>query len=224
MQIVADALKRIDRTQQIIGLSIVILIGIAGYVAYHHYMIKRERQAYARFTDSLEILLQGEAAKQNPEHKKYQQGLYEEAELAFQAGFDQHSDSNLAPYFRAMQASALVKQGKFDDAFHQLERAVDKIPTRSPLRALFTTQIALMKIDNTAMHEVGLQELRTLATDSSNHYQDLARYYLGQYYWSQGNLDEAKSEWLALIQEQKQYGDAASPWAQLAGTRISQIS
>ncbi len=226
MQFVADTLKRIDRTQQIIGLAIIVFIGmsIGGYFVYHQYVANRERQAHVRFSDSLEILLQSEAAGKNPERKKYQQGLQEEAELAFQAGYDQHSSSYLAPYFIAMQASALIKQGKQDEARELYQKALASMPSRSPLRNLFATEIALLQIDNEASHETGLKALQSLAADSANKYQDFAQYYLGQFYWSQGKMQEAKTIWLKLIEEQKQYGEAASPWAQLATTQVSQIS
>ncbi|MEX0671902.1 MAG: hypothetical protein WD068_00950 [Candidatus Babeliales bacterium] len=226
MHISADALKRMDRTQKIISLTVIGFIGasIGGYLVYRPYIANREQQAHVRFVDSMEIYLQAQAAGQDKDKKKYQQGLYEEAELAFHAGSDQHASSYLSPYFIALQASAMLQQGKRDEALVLYEKAYNSIPTRSPVRNLFAIQLALIQIDDEKTSVNGVKSLQSLASDTANQYQDLAQFYLGQYYWSRGEIEEAKTVWLKLIEDQHQYGDASSPWAQLASMRITENS
>ncbi len=225
IQAVSQAFKRIERSQKFIGLGILGLIGIlfGGYFLYQGYVAKREQQAQIRFVDSIEILMQANTAGFDPKRKKYQQGLYEEAELAFQAAYDQNKSAYLAPYFVAMQATALIKQGKRAEAIAQYKKAIDLLSQKATMKNLFKIQIALLKIDDEALHENGIKELTQLAQNSDNMYQDLAQYYLGNYYWSNDQLDQAKSVWLQLMESQKESDLFVSPWAELAGMKLASI-
>ncbi len=226
MQAMVKNVQGLDRTYRMVALSFVGCIGIAigGYFIYQARVAKREQQAHMRFADSFDILFQAGAAGYDEKRKKYQQGLFQEAELAFHAGHQHHKGAYLAPYFLVMKAVALLKQGKRDEALEHYQKAVKLMPASSPLKNLYATSVALMQIDNEATHEVGLKQLQQLAQDTANIYRDVAQYYLGSYYWSGDDIAQAKSVWQALVNDQRFVaGEAASPWAELAQTQLAQL-
>ena len=70
----------------------------------------------------------------------------------------------------------------------------------------------------------GLEELRQLATDTTNKNNDSAQYYLGLYYWAHNDLTTAINTWKELVASQAHERLAASPWASLAKEKLAQRS
>jgi len=162
----------------------------------------------------------------------YQEALQGKDELAwgnvamlFNVGYEQHSSSALAPYFMMFYADSLLRKSDRAEAIAKMEEAINAAPADSPFINLFKTKLALVKVDDdiSAISQEGLQLLKTLADDVDNTSRDMALYYLGLYYWTQDNLNEAKMIWQQLVDAFKHEKIGASPWASLAHTKLEQI-
>ena len=194
------------------AVAIMALAG-AGVFAYRWYAAYRDGQAHSAFAASFE---QYHAASQseNPDWTTIA-GL-------FAIGYSTHARSNLAPFFLLMQAQAVQKQGQEAQARTLVQRALDQLPTSSPLYYLYALKHALMQLDATDedTQRAGFTQLQTLAHQDGNLHADAARYHLGAYYWAQDDLNNAQKEWQELI---KIYGKAQampSPWARQAEKQL----
>lgn len=144
-------------------------------------------------------------------------------EAIFKLGYSQYSGSSLAPYFLVYQAQALIKQDKMQEAKEVLDKAVSSMSSSSPLQPLYAMKLALMTMDTDA--KAGIDQLQTLANDSSNKFSDAAAYYLGEYYWTHNEGGKAKEVWQKMIETtktDKKLGQ--SPWAAMAQTTLEQVA
>ncbi len=194
------------------GFSIIIT-GL--FFGYRWYVVYREREAQAVLADYI--------------HKSQTNSNASLAamETLFQEGAQKQSGSYLEPYFLVFQANTLIKEGKLDDAIGIMEKAITHMSKDNALLSLFEVKRALMQMDSTvsATQETGLQKLTAFAQDVKNPYADMASFFLGNYYWSVNNLEEAKNVWQTLIEVQrKEQMGAPSPWAQLAQFKLQQIT
>lgn len=146
-------------------------------------------------------------------------------ETACKRAYDEHSGSNLAPYFLAYQAEALAKQNKIDEAVTVMTQMIKSMSTSSPLYNSYATKLALMQIDSTdsATHAQGLKKLEELAADTKNEQRDEALYYVGLYYWNLNDSVKAKEAWQTLA-ELSPNPEEASPWMQLVSQRLAVLA
>jgi tetratricopeptide (TPR) repeat protein len=184
---------------------------------YRWYNARRDMAAQYAFARAMEQFAQAQ-------HTKTDSWAY--VESAFKFGYEQHSSSNLAPYFLAFQAQALLNQGKQQEALDLLNKTIAMIPTSSPLISLYKTKKALVMIDSQdqTQHDAGLQELISMAHDAKNRYRDEAMYYLGLYYASLGDVEHARAEWNLLVQAFPAQGQVGSVYAELAQARLEQLA
>jgi predicted negative regulator of RcsB-dependent stress response len=191
----------------------VIITGL--FFGYRWYVVYREREAQAVLADYI-----------------YKAQTTPNASLAameqlFQEGAQKESSSHLEPYFLVFQANTLVKEGKLDEAIGIMEKAISHMSKDNVLLSLFEVKRALMQMDSTIAEtqQAGLTKLTELAHNTANQYADMALYFLGHYYWSVNNLEEAKKIWQELIELQsKEQMGAPSPWVQLAHMKLQQIT
>ena len=193
--------------------SSIIIMGL--FFGYRWYVVYREREAQAVLAEYI--------------HKAQTNSNASLAamESLFQEGAQKQSGSSLEPYFLVFQANTLIKEGKLDDAIGIMEKAITHMSKSNALLPLFEVKHALMQMDSTvsASQQIGLQKLTELARDVKNPYADMASFFLGNYYWSVNNLEEAKKVWQELIEVQrKEQMGAPSPWAQLAQIKLQQIT
>jgi hypothetical protein len=130
----------------------------------------------------------------------------------------------MAPYFLVMQADAMLGGNKKElkkQAMLLFDQARSLLPKTSPLSYLYATKQALVSIDtyegnsDNADESWGVDQLKKLAIDAKNPQRDVALYYLGLYYSSKNQADQATATWkelVALHEGQK----TASPWASRA--------
>lgn len=183
------------------------------FFGYRWYVVYREREAQAVLAEYI--------------HKASTQsnGSLAAIEALFQEGAQKQSGSYLEPYFLVFQTNALIQDGKLDDAIGIMEKALARMSQDNILLPLFEAKHALMQLDSAAHAQAGLQKLTELAHNAKNPYADMALYSLGNYYWSADKLDDAKKVWQELIEMQsKEHMVAFSPWAQLAQSKLEQIT
>lgn len=185
--------------------------------AYKWWLVKRERAAqydFAFLMTEYDVML----------HEKDPQWsvLLEK----FEKNYEKHSNSSLLPYYLGYKVQILLAQDKKEEALATLNKMIARMPG-SPMLAMYEMERAFIQLDSddTQLQEVALQTLKNLAHDSTNIFRDSAQYYLGRYYWSQNNIEEAREIWQQLIDEQRDEKMTPSPWvdqvrAQLALTIV----
>lgn len=133
-----------------------------------------------------------------------------------------HTHSYLYPYFKALQTEALVKSDDMTHALEVMEVMHASMRSSDPLYNLFALKYALMQLDSAdeAVKARGLEALKRLAENSSNLYTDAAQFYLGQYYWSNNQVDEARGVWKQLLSARRMEQGMTSPWAEIAVPKI----
>ncbi len=199
-----------------------LVLGVAGgYGGYRWYKITVETSAQKSFSDCMYVYKEALNRSIQPstqEQEKQGKNLWEEAEIAFKLAYQQHTHSDLAPFFLAFQSDALMHQGKTPEALELLDTAINKIGKKSPYNALYRIKRALIQIDNEALRSNGLQELEKLKNEKNNKFKDMTLFYLGSYFWSMNDLDQARSIWQQLIDEfgTDTEGPGVSPWVNQA--------
>jgi hypothetical protein len=211
--------KKTNYMKPILATIGIIILGTGVYLGYRWYVVSREQKAQKLLSE----YVQDYALAQ----KSGNQEEFQRIEALFAYGYNQHRSSNLAPYFLAMQAEAQLKQNKQDEALATLHTLVATLPSSSPMAPLFKTKHALLSLDNKdeAIRDAGLQELVAVARDNQFGYNDMALFYLGRYYWSQNNVQEAKKIWQELVDMRSlDQSSAPSPWAQEAQQKLKQLT
>ena len=193
-----------------------IVLGIAavagaGYFGYRWYIVSREQSAQVMFAECL---------------REYEKGVRErqtwaDIQALWAAGYARHTQSSLAPYFKAFEANSALKQDKKAEAVALLDAALSLVAASSPLYTVYATKRALINID--LGNEAGLQELEKLAYDKNNIQRDVALYYLGLYHWSKNNIEDAKEAWETLTALPDSPAQATL-WTALAEQKLQQIA
>lgn len=192
-----------------------LIVSFGGFWAYKSYLTNREQAAQKGFMDCIAI---ASRAEENTT-------LWPQAEQACAMAYETHASSHMAPYFLAYQAQALLKQGKLEPAGALLDKALQGL-IGTQFYPLFKTRRALIRFDSADKNEQakGLAELKELAFDAKNMQRDMALYYLGQYYWSIDDREQARKAW----QELQAFGAGdkgkASPWAALVKANLEQLA
>lgn len=206
----------IYKKEILIGLCL--LIGAAGALyAYKRHVLMRDRNAQVIFSECL------------TEYYKAMHDASDESwadiEKTFQRGYERSSSSSLAPYFLIFKADSLARQHKLSEALTLMDTILKQLPKDNSLKDLFILKYALMQIDSqeTTIQAQGLQELEKIAHDTHNILRDNALYYLGLYYWTHDNIENAKKLWHTLIDEFSSEERTPSVWAQLAQIKLHSI-
>lgn len=198
--------------QIFIGMLVVAgLITAAFY--YRGYNYAQEQSAQAAFSicmQELDRALQGQTS-------------WPEVELASRAGYQQHRNTAIAPYFLAVQAQSLENQSKKVESVAVLDELLRTISTKSPVYYLYATKRGLIKLDIPEVQSVGLQELEDLSHNAANPQRDEALYYLMNYYDANNNQSRAQALREELETSFKQSGPAASPFAERAASHLASL-
>lgn len=200
----------------VIGALIVILSTVIAF-GYRWYIVAREQAAQQGLITTL-----GEYVRIAQSGKKEE---WEYGYTLFKLEHDQHTRSYLSPYFMTLEADALYNQGKHEEAIALMKQAVAALPSDGPTSSLYTMKYALMLTEVAATREEGLAILKKLAEDTHNKNQDAALFYLGNYYKSQGDYEQAHATWQQLIDAYKNYtGFASSGWVAQAQENIKTLA
>lgn len=135
--------------------------------------------------------------------------MWHDVQMASSQGYERSKSSDLAPFFKSIQADAFYAQDKKEEALEALSAAVDAMSTSSPLYYLYATKLALMEYD----YKGSSERLMALAQNTKNPYKDMAQYYVGYYLLAQDKQIEARAYWKDLLQQN-------SVWAQQAQAQL----
>lgn len=188
------------------------LIVVAAVWGYRYYANQKEAAAQVAFAESITLYREAMQGKAQWQH----------VEMKCSIDYEQYKRTAIAPYFLVVKADALTHQAKMAQAVEIFDTVIASMPKDSPLVSLYKTKRALIKLDASQTAAQGLDELRQLAADKENKNNDVAQYYLGEYYWARNELDAALDIWKNLVASQASEKLAASPWASLAGEKLAQ--
>lgn len=168
--------------------ALLMIVGGAGW-----YQSNKQQKAYQTHTQLLELT----ALKSSPIQTEEGEGFTSEKQKWERILAVAEEASTYSPLFKASEAEALVNLDRLDEARIKMKEAVASLPT-SKLSDLYTVTLALMEIDvgNT---DDGLRRLSKIAENDASESQELALFRLGEYSWTQGNFDEARTQWEHLI-------------------------
>ena len=214
-------------------ISIIVVLS-AGTFSYFYYKQNREEKAFRALTSSLEYfeapITKAEDRRDDDlsifEKKEFsnEQEKWEKVESIFREEYNNFKNSNIAPFFLAYQAEALIKLGKLKDAVEALEIAIPKI-TDNNAKSFYKVKLALIQISTKEemLIQTGLGALKSMASEENNPTHDLVLYYLGEYYWHQKNFKESKNYWNQLILKYDQDSKHPSPWSLEAKKKLKLI-
>jgi len=209
----------------VIGVIAVLVSGL-GFYGYRYTASSGEQRAHQLFAESYDLYEQALGQEYSKE-KKRDKALWQEVELAFKTAYSQYPNSYLAPFFLGFQAEALMYQGALSEAIKILDLMLALLKSNSPFYGVYAIKRALMKFDmpDEQMKISGLQELTKVAQDTNSLAQDEALYYVGEYYWSHGDIAQAQDAWRRLRAMSKQgKNHVPSPWFALVGNRLNETA
>lgn len=144
----------------------------------------------------------------------------------FMKGYEENSNSSLAPFFLIFAADAHMRENNFSQSKELLEKAVPLIKSNE-VKTLYTLKLALMKIDGSdvqADHVAGFDMLKKIAEDSKNPLNDQALYILGEHFWFKRDFSLAKNYWNQLVLAYGQGTKDPSIYASLAAEKLKLIA
>lgn len=206
-----------------IGL-VIFLVGWGSYKLYNYHSYNVQIKAQAQFSDALEVYNRALAMdllgmNTNDASKKVE---WDDAELAFRIGYEQNKNAGITPFFLAYQAQSLARQGDYQKALTILDDTEKYFSNDINWSYLFQITRALILFNFDQMS--GLNTLKQLAYDEKNPLDLMALYYLGEYYYAQGDLDGAKKTFNdVIIKDTKNELDIVSPYIELAKKRLEQL-
>lgn len=173
-----------------IGLAAAILC-IGGFYGYRMYRNSVQESA-AKILNS---------CFQSYQNAKAGNGDWQAVSTLCQLGLKRYSNTSSGPFFLAFHVDALIAQGQMQEARQMAELMIKSLPSSSPLVGLFTAKLALIKLDSAdvTVAQQGLTELQSVAQNPKNAAADMARYYLGLYYASIGDITQARSYWQSTV-------------------------
>lgn len=197
-----------------LGLIVAAVVG-GGFWGYRYYQTQKETSAQVAFAEVMHMYRDAMQGKTD---------VWPQVETQSSLLYDKYKKSSVAPYLLMIKSDALAQQGKLAQAVTAIDSVIEHMPKEFPVLSIYKTKRALMKIDMTdpTLQTAGLDELRSLASDKDNKNSDVAQYYLGLYYWSRNELDNAVQVWKELVQSQAHEKIAMSPWASLAQEKLAQ--
>lgn len=204
-----------------IVLLVLFVVGFGGYKIYNWHIYRVQSFAQKAFSESMEIYKQAIALEAgNKDHSpvdKTKNNLWDEVEVSFKLGYEQNKKSTLAPFFLAFESDAQMKLGKFEEAYNNLNEAVNNFSKNSPYFYLYSIKQAVFEIDKKD-EQKGVAALNNLVNDKNNIFKDMAAFYLGEYFWSKNNVEKAKEQYQNALAYNPE-----STWGNLAKIRLERL-
>ena len=216
-----------NRKKLLIGAGGLVIV-IFGFIGFSYYREWVQTSAQKSFSEALRYYDAPLGAKTVITNETIEFGSDAEkwkkvAEI-FDTGYHKHSSAGIAPLFRAYYAEALLNLGKLDEAIDIMAATVPAIASRE-LQEFYALKLALMKIDSPKFQTEGLAALTKFANDRSSTAHEAGLYYLGNYYWSLRNFEQARAYWQQLVvQYDKPDAKQQSGFALLVKARLKLIS
>ena len=213
---IQDVIAR--NAKSFIATGVVALALVGGYYYLRVYRIEQDARAHATLT---EVLAEVTRAVSKPD-------AWQDVEIAACTAYRQHSSSDIAPYFLAIEADALIEQGKATEGKELLRKAVSSMPSKAPLTDLYALKLARLEINaqEDASRKEGIAVLEKLAADDKSLVHDEAMFRLGKAYAQELRADEAKKTFEQLVSTYKESKEPAaqSVWAGLAQEQIDRLA
>jgi cytochrome c-type biogenesis protein CcmH/NrfG len=118
----------------------------------------------------------------------------------------------------------LTQEKNISEALKVLDKAIQMLPEKNPMRYLMLTKQALLTLqsDQEEARAQAMKMLESLANDQDNIYRDQALYYLGYVYHMNNNLEQAQVLWRQLREQFSGDREAESGWIQLAAEQLAE--
>ena len=201
-----------DRSTQIfLVVALVASIGYGGFKLYKWRIAERESRASTMFSESMQLYMKAKAGTEQ----------WDDVAGVFSLGYEKNSSSQIAPFFKLFQADAVLKQGQGKEARQLMEEAISQLPKGNSFVDLYTIKIALIDLDSEdkSIKESAIEVLEKISGVSCSG-QSLAIFYLGSYYWQQGQTEKAQALWAQLPEAQEQEFGAGAPVRDLVANKI----
>jgi len=217
----------IEYWRHALALVLLVFCATGGFVGWRSYRNHCEAKAHKAYLGVVQLV--------NMDVKKAKGSFasdQEKHEAVVSAGdlfMAQHASSSFAPTVLGFMAHSLSDLGKKDDARLKMH-AAEKACNSSDMRQVYSLSAALMDIDasDAAVQEQGVADLKSLAKNTASPVCDAALFYLGEYFWSKQNYQEARLWWAQLVsiadKKQTELGtDVTSVWVGASREKLSLI-
>ena len=208
-----DIKKWIKENKIVFVSSLVFIIALSG--GWYYFRVFRAQQIRLAYEALNECLDETMRAYQNP-------SLWDEAEIAAHTGLRQFGNWEFKPYFKTIQAEALLREGDAEHAYLLLGQAHEEMAKASPFYGYVLIKKLLIGVD--LGYEGAISSLESLAQDKTSSVQDMALYFLGNYYFLAHDTDRARDIWQKLVELFETKGQGLSPWARHAQTRLERLN
>jgi predicted negative regulator of RcsB-dependent stress response len=211
-----DVIARNSKSFMAAGVIAAVLIG--GYYYVRVYRVEQDARAHATLT---EVLAEVTRAATKPD-------AWQDVEIAARTAYRQHTSSDIAPYFLAIEADALIEQGKLVEGTELLKKAVSSMPAKAPLTDLYALKLARLELSaqEESARKDGIAALEKLAANDKSLVHDEAMFRLGKAYAQELRADDAKKTFEQLVATYKESKEPAaqSVWAGLAQEQIDRLA
>lgn len=189
---------------------------IGSYFAYQWYVLQQQRNAqqiFVKAQDEYEVVLTTDDASTAKNGIERLMAL-EKQVASFETSFD----------IAQLRVNALLKHDMHDEAVEVMKEVIGNMSSTSPLYNSTRVKLALMLLDTADSKEDGLKLLSDIGYDQQAANNDYALYYLGQYYWINGELGMARQAWQHLVDQYKDEHVSPSPWVNVVQEKLALIS
>jgi hypothetical protein len=198
-----------------IGLA-VLLVCTGGFFGYRWYVTHRDQAAQYDFGVTLDLYVKAQESK--------------DADFVYIAeqaeeGYTKHKRSAVAPFFIVLQADALIKAGKKEEARLVMDAYAPQLSAPAPMAFLFKTKQSLLSLDSAdeQVRNKGLSDLQELAHNAKNMYRDDALYQLFTYHWVRGDVDQARIAGQEFMEAYGAEMRAPSPWLAVVAEKLDTL-
>lgn len=240
MQETFDLFEEISRFfnkySQVILLSIsVAVVGLSAYGIKVYMQESAGKKAFKAFLQIEKMRNQHikSSDTENDDEFATEEEKWNAVAVAADKALHENSGSSLGKHFGILKIEAFIKLGKNEEALECINACLGKL-NNSPIKDMLSAKKALLQLDsdNQTARAEGLDLLKKIANSDSSA-KDFGYFWLGEYHWTQGQIQEAKVVWNSLVTESTKVSndhDAAfsdkmfqSPWVKKAKEKLKLI-
>lgn len=203
--------------------AVLALAGWWGNKGYRWYRERSSQKAQVAFLDAVDAY-ESALVRQVGGKPQERAEAMEQAEIDVRQSYTHYKHSSFAPCLESILAQIQMLKGNKAQAIKDMRSGASSMG--APFAGMYEVTLALMELDGDKP-EQGVSGLQAIANDDKHSAQDMALYYLGLYYRSQGNTKGAVHAWekLAAMKhestEQDQFAARMqSPWVQRAQVQL----